>query len=335
MNLLKNIPIKILSVISALLLWFFVVGVENYVHVFPQEVPIKVINLGQNVSIANEINSAKVRYKGEAGPGSVLAATEFDLYIDAAGLAEGNHQAPVRYISKNPRVVVVAVEPSVIDLQLEAITSKDISLKAQTVGSPAKDYEIKNVKLDLEKVKLSGAAKAIADIKELNLKITLDGSETADFSRKITLEAPVEWKLSGKTVSFDPAVVQVEIEIRKIVKPVVDESSDLVESDVSVGDSSSVPVTAGMERKTLMAEVIFDDELKSAVKEVVPANILVTVEGKAEEIALLSNSSIKLEVRNSEVVNGSYKVSTGDVILPPDLELKVIELSPAKISLKF
>lgn len=335
MNLLKNIPIKVLSVISALLLWFFVVGVENYVHLFPQPVAIRVVNLGQNVSIANEISQARVRYKGEPGPGSVLAANEFELYVDAAGLAEGDHQIPVRYISKNPRVVIVAVEPSSINLELEAIASKDILLKTQTVGKPAKDFEIKAVKVNLEKVKLSGAAKAIAEIKELNLKISLDGTESADFSRKITLEAPTEWKLSGKTVSFDPAVVQVDIEVRKVAKPVENTGKELVPNDISIGDSSDVPVESGMERKTLMAEIVFDDELKSAVKEVVPANILVTLEGKPEDVKQLNSSSVKLRIRNSEVVGGNYQVNPDDLVLPPEIELKVLELSPAKVAIKF
>jgi YbbR domain-containing protein len=326
MNFLKNIPIKVLAVISALLLWFFVVGVENYVYLFPEEIPVRVINLGKNVSIANEISNAKIRYKGEPGSSNSLNPSEFELYIDAAGLSEGDYNLPIRYISKNSKVTIVAAEPKNIKLELEAITSKDISLETEVNGSPAKNYEVKSVKINLQKVKLSGAAKAIANIKELNLKITLDGSETADFSRKVTLEAPAEWKLAGKTVSFEPATVQVDIEVRKSTKPVVEENNS--------NGGGATPVMEGMQRKSVMAQVTVADPLKLSVKELLPINILVTVEGKKEDIDKLNNNSIRLQIPSPGVVNGTYKVNNNDLILPAGLDLKIIETSPTAVGVK-
>lgn len=335
MNIFKNVSIKALAIISALLLWFFVVGVENYVYLFPQPLAVKVVNLGQNVSVANEIATAKIRYKSGDGTINTLNANDFDLYIDASGLGEGDYQLPVRYTSKEAKISVVAVEPAVVNLKLEAITSKDITLKTEVTGTPAKDYEIKSVKADLDKVKLSGAASAIANIKGLDLKINLDGSETADFSRKMTLEAPSEWKLTGKTVSFDPAVVQVEIEVRKVQKPVVEVPVTLPNNGVTIGDSNAVPVETGMTRKTVMVDVVAEDSMVSAVKEFLPGNILVTLEGSPEAIAQLNNNSVKLVIRSSEIVKGAYTVNPADLELPQDMELKVIELSPAKVTVKF
>jgi|GEM_PF-3074910 len=326
MNFLKNIPIKVLAVISALLLWFFVVGVENYVYLFPQEIPVRVINLGKNVSVANEISNAKIRYKGEPGGSNSLNPGEFELYIDAAGLSEGDYNLPIRYISKNSKVTIVATEPTKLKLELEAITSKDIALKTEVNGSPAKNYEVKSVKINLEKVKLSGAAKAIANIKDLNLKISLDGSETADFSRKITLEAPLEWRLAGKTVSFDPATVQVDIEVRKSAKPIVEENPPIV--------GVITPGTGDLQRKTVMAQVTVADPLKLSVKELLPLNILVTVEGKKSDLDKLNNNSIKLQIPSPGVVNGVYKVSNNDLILPAGLDLRIVETSPTAVSVK-
>ncbi len=329
MNIFKNLHLKLLSVFAAVILWLFVVGVENYVHLFPNELQVKVINLGQNVSVANEISPVKVRFKTPNGQLNVNAS-DFELFLDAQGLGEGEYSLPVMFTSKNVKVSVVAVEPANLALKLEAITSKEISLKAEMSGSPARDYEIKTFKLDLEKVKLSGAASAISEIQTLPIKISLDGTETADFSRKITLEAPAEWKLAGKTVSFDPAVIQANIEVRK--KP---ES----ESGTTAGTNSSsqvnTPVLPGNERKTLMVEIVEDSDLSSVVKELLPKNILVTVEGKPDELNLLDNGSIKLQLRNSEIQNGVYNVSTKDLIMPENNNLEIITYSPEKVLVKF
>lgn len=335
MNIFKNVGIKALAVVSALLLWFFVVGVENYVFLFPDEISVKVENLGQNVSVANALVTAKIRYKNANGATVTPNANDINLYLDATGLGEGDYQLPIRFTSKDPKVNIVAVEPALADLKLEAITSKNIDLKTLIGGSPAKDFEVKTMEVDQTKIKLSGAASAIADIKELNLKITLDGSENADFSRKVTLEAPAEWKLSGKTVSFDPAVVQVDIAVRKSLKSTAADVPSLNNNGVTVGNSSATPVSSGMQRKILMVDVVAEQTLKSAVKEFLPANILVTVEGTTETLAQVSNSAIQLIIHSRNVSNGSYTVNPEDLILPNGLSLKVIELSPAKIAVKF
>ena len=116
MGILKNIQIKLLAVVSALLLWLFVVGVENYVYLMPTDLTVKVINLGPNVSIANELSKVKIRYKSQDNAGANINVNEFELFVDADKLVDGNYNLDVNYISKNPKISVVAVEPAQIVL---------------------------------------------------------------------------------------------------------------------------------------------------------------------------------------------------------------------------
>ncbi len=336
MNLFKNLQIKLLAIVSALLLWLFVVGVENYVHVLPDKIPVKVINLGQNVSVANEMPAVKVRYKNESGASVAVNSNELEVYVDAAGLAEGIHGVPVRYISKNPRVNVVAAEPASLQLELEAVVSKEIGLKAAVSGGPARGYEVKNVRLNTELVRISGAAKALASINDMPLKISLDGSESADFSRKITLEAPAEWKLVGKTVTFEPATVQVDIEVRKLPQPAdtPSDTANTVKTDTTGDSAAGRPVAEGMQRKNFMAKVLLSEDLKAVAKEVQPLNVLVTVEGKPREIDQLNNNSVRLTIPLAGVLKGVYTVSAKDIQLPQGLNVQIIETSPATVNVK-
>lgn len=328
MNIFKNIQIKILAVISALLLWLFVVGVENFVYLFPTDLPVKVINLGQNVSVASELSNVKVRYKATDNSGANVNSNEFELFVDAQNLAEGNYLLEVNYISKNPKITVVSVEPSKLELNLEAITSKEIKLNTDVTGAPTKGYDLKDVKLSQETIKISGAASVLAKITELPIKITLDGSENADFSRKITPEAPSDWNLSGKTVSFDPPVIQVDIQVRKSSK-----SDNTIGSTIPV--SNPVVDNPNLKKKTLMAAIIKDSSLISSVEELLPENILVTVEGEESEIAKLTNDSIKLNLSPAKISKGSYTVDSADIEIPVGVNVKIVEFSPAKILVKF
>jgi YbbR domain-containing protein len=331
MKILNNLSIKLLSVLAALLLWVFVVGVENYVFALPIEQTVKVNNLGQNVSVANEINKVKIKYKTADSSSPVPTAAEFELYVDAGNLNEGQHLLPINFLSKNPKITIVAVEPANLELLLEANSSKEIPVKNQVNGLPAKDYELKEIKLDVSKIKVSGASSVVNKLTDLNLKINLDGSENADFSRKIALEAPAEWNLKGKTINFEPATVQADIKIRKkpaaeIEIPVIN-NGDNTEND----NDTDVKVT----RKTVMAQINAGGENVSSVKEILPQNLLVTVEGDESINNLVNNNTIKLNFDLSSVVKGSYTVKESDLSWDNSINLKIVEFSPEKILVKY
>lgn len=333
MNLLKNPHLKLLAICSALLLWLFVVGVENYVYSTPSELPVRVLNLGQNVSLANELPRVRVKYKNNGGGAVSINTNELELFIDADGLTDGLHSLPIEYSNKNPKIQVVAVDPAFTEVKLEAITSKEIALKTEVSGAPQADYELRGLKTPVSRVTISGAASAIGEISELPLKVSLDGTETADFSRKIILEPAPAWKLSGQTVSFEPSTVQVDVEIRK-------KKAESVDVVVQGDDVLTPPVedsnpADGLSRKTLMASIVTDEDLSGAVREILPENILLTVEGRSEDVEELTNESITLLLKNSEVKNGVYQVKSSDLIMPEGLDLEVTSLSPAKISVRF
>lgn len=329
MNLFKNIQIRILAILSAVLLWMFVVGVENYVYLLPNEVPVKVTNLSQNVSVAKELSKVKIRYRKQDEAGTI-SPTEFEISVDAQNLTEGEYNLPISAISKNPKVSVVAVEPATLSLKLEANTSKEIPVETVVTGIPDRDFELKEVKLSNEKVKVSGASSLLGSLKSLPIKVNLDGSENADFSRKVTLEAPMEWNLNGKTISFDPAVIQMEIEIRRKKSAIPIDSSNS-----GTDTTDSITSSADLKRKSLMVEIVKDKTLTSSVKELLPTNVLVTVEGSATDIESLTNASLKLNLDSSRVVSGSYTVNPEDIALPDGKDIKIVEFSPEKVLVKY
>lgn len=333
MKIFNNISLKLLSILAALLLWVFVVGVENYVFALPIEQIVRVNNLGQNVSVANELEKVKIKYKASDSSSPAPSAAEFELSVDASDLSEGQHLLPINFLSKNPKVTIVAVEPASLNLVLEANTSKEISLKQEIKGSPDKDYEVKEIKLDTSKVKVLGAASVVGKLNELNLKISLDGSENADFNRKITLEAPMEWNLKGKTISFDPPTVQAEIKIRKKkVEQPADITSGGETADSNTGSTSTDDILA---RKTVMAQIVLEGENISGVKETLPQNLLVTIQADDATAALVNNETIKLILNLNQVVKGSYSVKSTDLRWDNTLDLKLVEFSPEKILVKY
>lgn len=333
MKIFNNLSLKLLSVAAALLLWIFVVGVENYVFALPIEQTVRVNNLGQNVSVANELEKVKIKYKASDSSSPAPSAAEFELSVDASDLSEGQHLLPINFLSKNPKVTIVAVEPASLNLVLEANTSKEIILKQEVKGSPDKDYEVKEVKLNMSKVKVQGAASVVGKLNELNLKINLDGTENADFNRKITLEAPTEWNLKGKTISFEPQTVQAEIKIRK---KKIEEPSENVSSNTNTsGNTGTATVDEVLARKTVMAQIVLQGENISGVKETLPQNLLVTIQADEATAALVNNETIKLLLDLNQVVRGSYNVKSADLKWDNALNLKLVEFSPDKILVKY
>ena len=58
--LIKNWRLKILALVSAVILWLFVIGIENTVSLFPREIEVEILNMNESVGISQSLPGIKV-----------------------------------------------------------------------------------------------------------------------------------------------------------------------------------------------------------------------------------------------------------------------------------
>lgn len=198
----KNWILKAVSLCLAVMLWYFVVG-EDQVDMEIQ-VPIEIINLPANLTIANEYK--KTIDVSVRGPRSVI--------ID---LRNRNITRPVNLSSAQPGTIVIKndersipmprgilvqrLQPTNITLLLDTLTQRNFSIQPITEGKPAPGYELRKIVLDPDNLVISGPL-AILD-KDQTLKtyaINLNGLDrTTTIQVHLNLK-PEFFDLIGETV---------------------------------------------------------------------------------------------------------------------------------------
>lgn len=193
----KNLHLKLFALALAIVFWIFVVSLENSFTAFPQEVPVQAFNLGQEFALKRALPAVKLMLRSEGGEVfRSLTAGDFEAYTDLSTLGVGKHTVSVSVTSKQPKVSVARVIPESIEVEIESLKQKAVTLKPEIIGEPAKGYTVDKIELSSAQVKVRGAESIIQNITEAKAIIRLDGTE------KETVTKKVEFAL-GSGVSFE------------------------------------------------------------------------------------------------------------------------------------
>lgn len=231
---LKNWELKILALLSAIVLWFFVVGIENNSYRFPEELEVHAINVPQDMSVASDLGKAKIRIRADQDMIKNLTKADFDLSVDLKNAVEGEQDIPLSATSKNDKVTILKVDPSTVHVILEPITEKTLKVKGVVSGNPAKGYSVKNIDVTPQTITVSGSKSLVSKLNSINAEIKLDGSESTNFKQNVALKLP-ENISSLKNVSISPDQALLEVTINQdlkqktlVVKPDLQGNIDLV-----------------------------------------------------------------------------------------------------------
>ncbi len=192
LNILKqNIFLKILSLIFAIILWFFVVledKVEQDVDVF-----VHYENIPRGLMLVNT-PPIKIHVK-VVGPRSILRnLTRKTLYIniDLSELEPGHH-----FIVVHPKDIplpggleVIAIQPKKIELVLERIVSRLVPVEPILAGSPPSGWKLVQVSVIPPKVRLKGPESIVYKIKRLRTKPVDLSNLTGEVTKTVELEVP-------------------------------------------------------------------------------------------------------------------------------------------------
>jgi YbbR domain-containing protein len=214
----KNWILKVVSLCLAILLWYFVVG-EDQVDMNIQ-VPIEIINLPANLTIANDYKKnidVSVR-----GPRSVildLRNRNITRPVDLSSAQPGTVviKNDERSIPLPKGILVQRLQPTNITLLLDQLAQKNFPIKTVTEGKPASGYELGKIAIDPDHLVISGP-RSILD-NEQTLKtyaINLNGLEhTTTLQVHLNLK-PDLFDLIGETVVTARVEIKDKLEERTV-----------------------------------------------------------------------------------------------------------------------
>lgn len=168
----KNLPLKILSVLLAVLLWAVISrGTGGETTEISLGIPLELHNFPKNMEIVQgNVERVDVRFSGPRKAVSRLSQMGLTIPIDLSGAAEGETTFEIfaSDIDVPQRVTVTRVSPSSINVVLEKVKAKKVPVTLRLEGVPSEGYSLGPAKVVPSHVEIRGPRSFISTIDHLD-----------------------------------------------------------------------------------------------------------------------------------------------------------------------
>ncbi|MDU3338164.1 YbbR-like domain-containing protein [Paraclostridium bifermentans] len=290
-RLKNNTKIKLISLLSALVLWLYVMTVEDPVETRTfSDIPVTITNMsvleerGLTIYPKEEL-LADISIR--ANLSSLRPINRDNIYIYGR-LDDPKEGKNVVYLQANlpERVNKYDIKPNVITLDLEKVVSEKRSISVDVEGEPK--INIDNIETNKKTVDVSGPRTLVNKV--TSIKATLDASDKyKDFSTKLKLVP-------------------------------VDDNGDAVKG-VKLDDNFVVATVKFLQEKVVPVKLVFDDSVSNQSNlenySINPKDI--TIEGKKEALDNINGINTKPITANDLKNNNSIDVALD---IPKDIKIK-------------
>ena len=215
-NILKNLPLKLISLVIAIFLWFMVTGKDYRVGDF--NIPIELMGLPENLILTraasedSEVKNAIVRIRATETVIMTLDERSMFLQMDISNLGMGHHLMQLSgdmVMGRPPGAEITEITPRVLELDIEDLLIKPIVVvNPEILGKPADNYDIWQINCTPPSVRVQGPKSVVEKIEKISTpQINVDGMSQSTLERSLLLVPP------HPLVSLFPEVVSLRIRI--------------------------------------------------------------------------------------------------------------------------
>ncbi|MCL6612161.1 MAG: hypothetical protein K6T66_11540 [Peptococcaceae bacterium] len=202
----RNMALRILSVLLAVLLWIYATNEQNPVNDQILSIQLQRRDPPAGMVVSGSIPSnVSIRVQGSRTRVAALTPADFQAVLDLSGLSEGDHNVPVK-VSPPPGIQVIQVTPGRVYVVVESVVEKQVDVAAAFKGNPAKGYTALEPAIQPSKVTLRGPGSKVNAID--HIKVTVDVESATGV---VDQTVPVSSGQNGVTVS--PQSVRVTVPV--------------------------------------------------------------------------------------------------------------------------
>jgi YbbR domain-containing protein len=213
----KDIVIKIVSVLLAILLWLYVLNIDNPYKNKPLTIPIKVENINtlQEKALAlkndNFTRNVEVIIRGREEVLNKISPGDFQAILDFSKVKSVDDKTlKIDFIYDIDDITITVMIPRSVNIELEKIEKKAFPLQVELTGQPKENYKIINMTQVPESVTLEdvesvinqvASVKSFIDISNLDDDKTVkqeckvydkNGKEITKLSKNLSVEVKLE-----------------------------------------------------------------------------------------------------------------------------------------------
>ena len=294
--LLDSLPLKVMSLGFAVLLWLLVAGERT--SEMGLTVPVELQNFPRSLELTGEpVNAVEVRLRASPGMIQRIVPGEVSAQINLVGFGEGEHIVHLTEDSiRMPfGVKVVKISPAVLTFHLERTLRKMVPVQPRLLGRPADGYEVAEVTSQPAEVRLEGPTSRVDEV------------ESA-FTEPVSVEGATHTVTSEVTIGIgDPL-------LRVLVTPRVKVTARIRERHAT---------------RTIKGVVV---EVRGSAATARPDRVDVTVTGPAAALAELVAADLRASVDRAAAAGGRAPVHVE--VTPGHAGVEVEDCVPAAVNLR-
>jgi len=224
----KNWQQKIISVLLAFVLWYFVGGEDKIDKIVM--VPIEIINLPRDLVISNQFKKeVEVTVSGPRSLILDMANKAVTRQVDLSSATPGTMviENDGTHIPVPRNIEIQRIQPSSIILSLDKLIQKQFPVNAKPIGHVADGYTLVELKVDPDVISITGPQTILSQVEDLETRpINLDGlkksvqlqvplaleSAIVELIGETSVTADLKITIDTETKTVDKVPVQVEVD---------------------------------------------------------------------------------------------------------------------------
>jgi YbbR domain-containing protein len=171
---------KIISVLLAVLLWVYVVGIRGPDTTKSVEAQLMAVNVPQGYVLAGTLPTVTVTLRGPMNTLWNVTSDYVTPTVDLRGRTEGSFITSVQaQVVGLTGVTVETVAPKEVNVQLERLETVTVPVHAEVTGTLPLSLVLGTLRVEPESIEVSGPGSLVSQVKEAALVVALDKLGTA------------------------------------------------------------------------------------------------------------------------------------------------------------
>jgi YbbR domain-containing protein len=201
---------RIMAVIVACILWVYVMNEQNPITTRNFVVSLTPLNLQENMMVKDLPDSVNVRISGTRSQIASLRNSDVTAYIDFTDAPKGRGTYNVMATTKVGEVTEIS--PSLLQLETDVMSSKEVKLEARIVGVPHSGVTVSKMELNPTTVTIRGAGERIALVEKVLVMVDISNHDK-NFETEATAVAVDHNGREMYDVKVDPSKIQTAVTI--------------------------------------------------------------------------------------------------------------------------
>ena len=294
--ILNNLKYKIIVVVLAILVWFFVKTEDNYRYSF--NIPLRLINLGQERIVLNEIpDYVETTFWGKGRTlFSLLLRRDVIYNLDVADIMGKStivlDKSKIRMLRKSDVDVVNIVHPKDVEIVISKLYPKKVPVVSLCEIETAPGYKlVETLDLNPDSVLITGPETEIQQISAVFTEEKKIQDVRRDFGKKLKLQKPGQ-----KHVTLKAEHTRLSVNVQKLMeKPL-----------------SEIPVKITNSPKNTKVTVI-------------PSTLSLILEGGTDHLLNITKADITAYIDYNKAVNSKEKKHPAYIETPPGIRYRNVK----------